>query len=60
MKKNILTRLFLITKNKFDSNLKNFPTTIGSPNFKPLIIDKSSTYNARNYFNSKFDELKKE
>lgn len=52
--------VFDYEKQIYDSNLKNFPTTIGSPNFKPLIIDKSSTYNARNYFNSRFEELKKE
>ena len=52
--------VFDYDKQIYDSNIKKFPTTIGSPNFKPLKIDNSSTYNAKNYFNSRFEELKKE
>ena len=50
--------VFDYEKENYDSNIKNFPTTIGSPNFKPLKIDSTSTYEATNYFNSKFNELK--
>ena len=50
--------VFDYEKENYDSNVKNFPTTIGSPNFEPLKIDKTSTYEATNYFNSKFNELK--
>ena len=50
--------VFDYEKENYDSNVKNFPTTIGSPNFEPLKIDTTSTYEATNYFNSKFNELK--
>lgn len=50
--------VFNYDKNKYDSNLKNFPTTVGSQKFEPIKVDSSSSYDASNYFNSKFKELK--
>ena len=42
----------------YDANLKPYPTTIGSPNFKPLIIDDTNCVNATHYFKSKLEEIK--
>lgn len=50
--------VFNYDTNKYDSNLKNFPTTVGSQKFDPIKVDSSSSYDASNYFNSKFKELK--
>ena len=50
--------VFNYENNEYDTNLKEFPTNVGSQNFKPLKVDSTSSYNASNYFNSKFKELK--
>ena len=50
--------VFNYENNEYDSNLKEFPTNVGSQNFKPIKVDSTSSYNASNYFNSKFKELK--
>jgi hypothetical protein len=45
---------------KFDANLKNYPTTVGSQKFDPIVVDKSEGIKADKYFNSRLTELKKE
>lgn len=45
---------------KFDANLKNYPTTVGSQKFDPIVVDKSEGVKADKYFNSRLNELKKE
>lgn len=48
------------TTGKFDSNLKNYPTTVGSQKFEPIVVDKSEGIKADKFFNSRLTELKKE
>ena len=45
---------------KFDANLKSYPTTVGSQKFEPIKVDKSDSYKADNYFDSRLKELKEE
>jgi hypothetical protein len=45
---------------KFDANIKHYPTTVGSQKFEILQVDKSDALKADKYFNKKLDELKKE
>ena len=45
---------------KFDANLKNYPTTVGSQKFDTIVVDKSEGIKADKYFNSRLTELKKE
>ena len=48
------------TTGKFDANLKNYPTTVGSQKFEPIVVDKSEGIKADKFFNSRLTELKKE
>lgn len=48
------------TTGKFDANLKNYPTTVGSQKFEPIVVDKSEGIKADRFFNSRLTELKKE
>ena len=43
---------------KFDANLKPYPTTVGSQSFEPIKVDKSTSVNANRYFESRLNELK--
>lgn len=43
---------------EYDASKKEYPTTIGSSNFKPLIIDDTNSINASHYFKSKLEEIK--
>lgn len=45
---------------KFDANTKQYPTTVGSQKFDPIVIDKSESLKADKYFNSRLNELKRE
>ncbi len=45
---------------EFDASKKPYPTSLGSPNFKPVSVDKETSYKAETYFSSRFSELKKE
>jgi len=45
---------------KFDANIKHYPTTIGSQNFHIINVDKSDALKAENYFNKRLIEIKKE
>jgi hypothetical protein len=45
---------------KYDSNTKNYPTTVGSQKFEPIVVDKSDAIKSDRYFNSKLDEIKRE
>ena len=45
---------------KFDANIKHYPTTVGSQKFEILKVDKSDALKADKYFNKKLEELKKE
>ncbi len=45
---------------EFDASKKPYPTSLGSPNFKPVSVDKETSHKAENYFSSRFSELKKE
>ena len=45
---------------KFDANIKPYPTSLGSQGFEPLKVDKSSISTANHYFESRLKELKEE
>ncbi len=45
---------------KFDANLKPYPTSVGSQSFEPIKVDKSTSVSANHYFNSRLKELRKE
>ena len=45
---------------KFDANLKPYPTSVGSQAFEPIKVDKSSSVSANHYFNSRLEELREE
>ena len=45
---------------KFDANLKHYPTTVGAQKFEILQIDKSDAIKADKYFNKRLEEIKKE
>lgn len=46
--------------NKFDANLKHYPTTVGAQKFEILQVDKSDALKADKYFNKKLQEIKEE
>ena len=43
---------------KFDANIKPYPTTVGGQKFEPIKVDKSDSRKADNYFEYKLNELK--
>jgi hypothetical protein len=45
---------------KFDANLKPYPTSVGSQGFEPIKVDKSTSVNANNFFQGRLNELKAE
>ena len=45
---------------KFDANIKPYPTSVGAPGFAPIKVDKSTSINANHYFESKLNELRDE
>ena len=45
---------------KFDANVKAYPTSVGAPGFEPIKVDKSSGVTANHYFESRLNELKEE
>jgi hypothetical protein len=45
---------------KFDANVKPYPTSVGAPGFEPIKVDKSSGITANHYFESRLNELKEE
>ena len=45
---------------EFDAKLKQYPTTVGSQKFEPIVVDKSDSLKANKYFQSRLDELKDE
>ena len=45
---------------KFDANVKPYPTSVGAPGFEPIKVDKSSGVTANHYFESRLNELKEE
>ena len=45
---------------KFDANLKPYPTSVGSQAFEPIKVDKSTSVNANNFFEGRLNELKEE
>ena len=45
---------------KFDANIKSYPTSVGAPGFEPIKVDKSSSVSANHYFESRLNELKEE
>ena len=47
-------------KDKFDANIKAYPTTVGSQKFEPVCVDRSDSIKADHYFESKLQEIKKE
>ena len=52
--------VYNVDTGKFDANLKNYPTTVGSQKFDPIVVDKSEGIKADKFFNSRLTELKKE
>lgn len=45
---------------KFDANLKPYPTSVGSQGFEPIKVNKSTSVNANNFFEGRLNELKAE
>jgi len=45
---------------KFDANIKPYPTSVGSQTFEPIKVDKSTSVSANHYFNSRLEELREE
>ena len=45
---------------KFDANLKPYPTSVGSQAFEPIKVHKSTSVSANHYFNSRLEELREE
>jgi hypothetical protein len=45
---------------KFDANLKPYPTSVASQGFEPIKVDKSTSVNANNFFEGRLNELKEE
>ena len=45
---------------KFDANIKQYPTTVGGQKFEVLQVDKSDALKADKYFNKRLTELKEE
>tara|TARA_Y100000004_G_scaffold164708_1_gene195027 strand:- start:269 stop:658 length:390 start_codon:yes stop_codon:yes gene_type:complete len=45
---------------KFDANIKPYPTSVGSQAFEPIKVDKSTSLSANHYFNSRLEELREE
>lgn len=45
---------------KFDANIKHYPTTVGGQKFEVLQVDKSDALKADKYFNKRLGELKEE
>lgn len=45
---------------KFDSNIKSYPTTVGSQKFEPIVVDKSDSLKVNKHFQSRFEELRGE
>ena len=45
---------------KFDANVKPYPTSVGAPGFETIKVDKSSGVTANHYFESRLNELKEE
>tara|TARA_Y100001972_G_scaffold116385_1_gene154183 strand:- start:475 stop:873 length:399 start_codon:yes stop_codon:yes gene_type:complete len=45
---------------KFDANIKPYPTSVSAPGFAPIKVDKSTSINANHYFESKLNELRDE
>ena len=47
-------------RQKFDANIKHYPTTVGGQKFEVLQVDKSDALKADKYFNKRLGELKEE
>ena len=45
---------------KFDANIKPYPTSVGSQAFEPIKVDKSTSVSAKHQFNSRLEELREE
>ena len=60
MKKHPDNIVFDYKSQKYNANVTNFPTSIGAPKFDVHEIDMSSSVEAKNYFSSKFKEIKLE
>ena len=45
---------------KFDSNIKSYPTTVGSQKFEPIVVDKGDSLKVNKHFQSQFEELRGE
>lgn len=50
--------VFNYDSDSYDASKRTFPTTVGSQNFEPIKLDKSTSVQANNFFESKFKELK--
>ena len=47
-------------KDIFDANIKPYPTSVSSPSFKPIKVDKGDSIRANKYFESRIAEIKEE
>lgn len=58
MKKKPDNVVFNEDSESFDAKLKSYPTNVGAPSFKPVIVDNGSSIKASHYFKTKLDEIK--
>tara|TARA_B100001287_G_scaffold146410_1_gene123250 strand:- start:6839 stop:7225 length:387 start_codon:yes stop_codon:yes gene_type:complete len=45
---------------EFDAKNKLYPTNVGAPSFKPVVIDNTSSIKATKYFKTKLSEIEKD
>ena len=45
---------------EFDANKKEYPTTVSSQKFEPIVVDKTDSLKANKYFESRINEIKDE
>ena len=45
---------------KFDANIKAYPTSVGASKFEPIKVDKSDSLKDNHYFQCRLNELKDE
>lgn len=45
---------------RFDANIKPYPTSVSAPSFEPIKVDRGTSVNANNFFEGRLNELKEE
>ena len=60
MKKKPDNVVFNEKTSEFDAKNKLYPTNVGAPSFKPVVIDNTSSIKATKYFKTKLSEIEKD